>query len=161
LSNPFYNNIFESADETIAMPTAFSTVTWRGAGMDILTYANGIPYMSRSTADNIYYIGGPLRNEFTNFHHQALFVPVMYRLAALSQSVSEDLYHYINQPQFAIKKGSITARDVAKLMRGDQEIIPSQMILGNRVVFEVPKYTLVPGFYALENIEGVHKTLAF
>ena len=161
LSNPFFDNIFEATGETIAMPMASSTVTWRGAGMDILVSSNGTPYISRSVVDNIYYIGGPLRDKFSGFHNHALFVPIMYRLAALSQSVSEDLYHYIDEPQFAIKKGSITAHDVVKLVQGNQEIIPSQMILGNRVVFEVPKYTLEPGFYALENIPGVQKTLAF
>ena len=161
LSNPFYDNIFEAIGETIAMPAAFSTVTWRGAGMDILAYNTGAPYISRSVMDNIYYIGGPLRDEFSDFHNHALFVPIMYRLAALSQSVSENLYHYIDQPQFAIKKGSITAHDVAKLASGNQEIIPSQIIVGNKVVFEVPKYTLAPGFYSLDNIERVQKTLAF
>ncbi len=161
LSNPFFDNIFEATGEAIAMPTAVGTVAWGSAGMDILVFSNGTPYISRSVLDNLYYIGGPLRDEFSSFHNHALFVPIMYRLAALSQSVSEDLYHYIDQPQFAIKKGSITSHDVAKLASGSQEIIPSQMILGNRVVFEVPKYTLAPGFYSLENIEGLQKTLAF
>lgn len=161
LSNPFYESIFETSGETIAMPSAANTVTWSGAGMNILSYSNGAPYISRSLLDNIYYIGGPLREGYSGFHNHALFVPVMYRLAALSQSVSEELYHYIDEPQFAIKEGSITAQDVAKLSRGEQEIIPSQMVVGSQVVFEVPKYTLTPGFYALENIENVQKTLAF
>lgn len=161
LSNPFYESIFETSGETIAMPSAANTVTWSGAGMNILSYSNGAPYISRSVLDNIYYIGGPLREGYSGFHNHALFVPVMYRLAALSQSVSEELYHYIDEPQFAIKEGSITAQDVAKLSRGEQEIIPSQMVVGSQVVFEVPKYTLTPGFYALENIGNVQKTLAF
>lgn len=161
LSNPFLENIFEATDEAIAMPMAANTVTWSGAGMDILTYNNGVPFVSRSVGGNIYYIGGPLRDKFSNFHNHALFVPIMYRLAASSQSVSEDLYHYIDEPQFAIKRGGITTRDVAKLVRDSQEIIPSQMVLGNQVVFEVPKYTLEPGFYKLQNIENVQKTLAF
>lgn len=161
LSNPFYENIFEATGETIAMPAATNTVTWSGSGMDILSYNNGTPYISRSVLDNIYYVGGPLREEYSGFHNHALFVPIMYRLAALSQSVGEELYHYIDEPQFAIKEGSITAQDVVKLARGEQEIIPSQMVVGNQVVFEVPKYTLAPGFYTLENIENVQKTLAF
>lgn len=161
LSNPFFTHIFEASEEQMDMPEAANSVVWRSAGMDILKYKNGTPYMSRSIKDNVFYIGAPLKDTFTNFHRQAIFVPIMYRLAALSQSFSDKLYHYINESEFSIKKDAITMQDILRLKRDEEEIIPAMMISGNKVFMEVPKYTLRPGFYALTKADSVEKILAF
>lgn len=161
LSNPFFANIFEGTDEKMEMPQAFNTVNWRSAGMDLLKYKNGMPYVSRSVKENVFYIGGPFKDEFTNFHKQAIFVPIMYRLAALSQSISDKLYHYINDPQFSTKKEEVSMQDVLKLKSDEEEIIPALMIAGNRAIMEVPKHTLNPGFYTLTKGDSVVQTLAF
>src|SRR5690606_38564726 len=72
LNNPFFESIFDSSDERIEMPTAISTVTWRGGGTNILSYDNGKPFVSVSARENVFYIGGPFREGYTNFHKQAL-----------------------------------------------------------------------------------------
>ena len=161
LSNPFFENIFETEEERLEMPMAFNTVNWPSTGGGILNYKSGAPFVSRSRNENIFYIGAPLKDKYTNFHRQALFVPVMYRLAALSQSISDQLYYYINDARITIKKGDISAEDIMKLQRSDQEIIPSQFISGNKVVLELPKYTLQPGFYDLEKNKKTEKVVAF
>lgn len=161
LSNPFFMNVFESKEEDIYMPQSYNTVSWGSTGMNILNYRDGSPYFSRSSKDNVYYLGAPLKDKFTNFHKQALFVPIMYRLAALSQSYNEQLYHYISDAQIEMKKEGITAEDILKLERENQEIIPTQFIVGNKVFLEVPKFILSPGFYDLKEDDKTAKVLAF
>lgn len=160
-NNPFYQNIFNSAEENIEMPQAINTVNWRTDGNKILSYRNGVPFITESTKDNVYLIGTPLDDRYTNFHRQALFVPVMYRLAALSQSGSEKLYYEISDPQIQLKKENIEPNSILKLQRDEMEIIPSQFAVNNTVILEIPKFTLSPGFYSLMNDEDTLRNLAF
>lgn len=160
-NNPFFQNIFNSSEENIEMPLATNTVNWRTDGNKILSYRNGIPFIAESAKDNIFIIGAPFNDRYTNFHRQALFVPVMYRLAALSQTGSEKLYYEISDPQIQLKKENIEANDILKFRRDEIEIIPSQFIINNTVFLEIPKYTLDPGFYSLLHEEDTIRYLAF
>lgn len=159
--NPFFENIFDSSDERIDMPTASNTVTWRSRGLNILSYNNGTPFLAGSAVENVYYMGAPLRDQYTNFHKQALFVPVMYRLAALSLTKGEKLYYEINDAQIQLKREQLEATDILKLQREDEEIIPSQYIIDDAVFLEVPKFTLTPGFYNLVTDDRLVRSLAF
>lgn len=160
-NNPFFENIFDSSNERIEMPTASNVVTWRTQGRSILNYHNGTPFISGSTDENVFYIGAPLKDKYTNFHRQALFVPVMYRLAVLSLTKGERLYYDISDAQLQLKKEKIETTDILKLQRENTEIIPSQYIIDNTVYLEVPKFTLKPGFYHLINNNDQVRTFAF
>ncbi len=160
-NNPFFQDIFDSSDERIEMPNAFNTVTWRIEGLNILSYNNGAPFLSGSARENVFYVGAPLRDSYTNFHKQALFVPVMYRLAALSLTKGERLYYEISNAQLQLKRESLKATDILKLQREDEEIIPSQYFIDNTVFLEVPKFTLGPGFYNLVNNDTLLRSVAF
>lgn len=160
-NNPFFENIFDSSEERIEMPTATNTVTWRSQGSRILDYQNRTPFISGSSLRNVFYIGTPLKDEFTNFHRQALFVPVMYRLAAMSLTSGEKLSYQINDSQLQLKGLDMKATDILKLQREDEEIIPSQYVVDNTVFLEVPKFTLRPGFYELVKGGVVLRSVAF
>ena len=160
-NNPFFQDIFDASDERIEMPNASNTVTWQSEGLSILSYNNGVPFLSSSANENVFYIGAPLRDSYTNFHKQALFVPVMYRLAALSLTKGERLYYEISDAQLQLKRDNLEPTDILKLQRRDEEIIPSQYLIDNTVFLEVPKFTLGPGFYNLVNNDSLLRSIAF
>jgi hypothetical protein len=143
------------------MPGASNTVYWKTLGTNILKYRDDNPFLSRSERDNIFFIGAPLKDKFTSFHKQAIFVPIMYRLAALSLVKNEKLYYEISDSQIQLRKEAIEATDIIKLRRDEMEIVPSQYAKDNTIFMEIPKYTLSPGFYNIVKGEDSIKTVAF
>lgn len=161
MENPFFTNIFENTEEVISMPEARNSVTWSGSADALLSYKNGEPFLSSVSRSNIYLLGAPLDNEFTNFHNQAIFVPVMYRIAALSKSINEKFYYTMDETLMVLTVDSVSANDNFKLRNKEEEVIPAQRFSGSKLFLEVPKNTLSPGFYEFVLKDKVHKILAF
>jgi len=162
LTDPFYENIFESDNERIDMPDALPIINWRGQQMDILKLRNNLNFLSGFRKHGtIFVLATPLEDQFTSFHRHALFVPVMYRLAAMSKKTFEKPYYSINESTINLRLDSLNKQDIFKLTDSESELIPNQRISANELIMEMPKNILNPGFYDL-NLEGTNKAvLAF
>ncbi|MCK5279769.1 MAG: BatA domain-containing protein [Cyclobacteriaceae bacterium] len=162
LSDPFYENIFESANERIDMPNALPILNWQGQQMDLLKLKNNLNFLSGFRKQGtIFILAAPLEDQFTNFHRHALYVPVMYRIAAISKRSFEKLYYNINEPTINLRLDSLNKQDIFKLTDLEIELIPNQRISANELVLEMPKNTLNPGFYELKLEEKTKDVLAF
>ena len=159
LSDPFYENIFESTNEQIDMPEALPILNWRGQQFDLLKLKNNLNFLSGFRKQGVVFVlASPLEDRFTNFHRHALFVPVMYRMASISKRSFDKSYYSINESTINLKLDSLSKQDVFKLIDADIELIPNQRITANELVLEMPKNTLNPGFYDL-NLEGRTKAV--
>lgn len=162
LANPFYENIFENTDEEIEMPTAKTVFSWHGQQMDLLRLRNNLPFLSGFNQNGtIFILASPLEDRFTNFHRHALFVPVMYRMAAISKRTFEAPYYSINSPVIHLKIDSLNKKDIFKLTNQESELIPNQRINANELVLEMPKNSMNPGFYSLKRENEEKTVLAF
>ena len=162
LSDPFYEHIFENTSERIAMPDALPLVTWRAHQKDLLNFRNNLHFLSGFRNEgNVFILASPLLDAYTNFHRHALFVPVMYRIAAMSKRGFERPYYSINEPTISLKLDSLNKQDIFKLSDEQNELIPNQRISANELVLEMPKNTLSPGFYNLKLQEKSKGILAF
>ncbi len=149
-SNPFFDNIFEERTDRLQMPAAIPLVSSPGFNERILAFPDGKSFLSvRRGSGDIYLMSTPLDDEFGNFARHALFVPVMYKIAVSGKSERNELYRYINRSSFSLKQDSAVVDALYRLVREDEEIIPQQRIDGNRIYFEVPRFTLSTGFYEL------------
>ncbi len=161
-SNPFFNNMFVQSDEIIEMPLATSFISPASVHQKILTLKNRTTFLSKMTArKRIFLFGTPLKEAFTNFQKHAIFVPIMYRIAAQSNVMNDKLYHTVDESLVTLKVDSIIKNDIYKLNKESAEIIPSQRIIGNELMVEIPKHTISQGFYDLSNTAGIQKVLAF
>lgn len=162
ISNPFFENIFTEIDNKSEMPLAKNAITWDGSGINLLKSKNGTPFLTGIQKNGtIYILSSPLKEEFTNFHKHALFVPVLYRMAALSSNSYHPLSYSIDEPIISVKIDSIQNDQLFKLSRNDEEFIPEQRISGNNLILDIPKFLLTPGFYDLTYSGEVKNVLAF
>jgi len=162
LSDPFYENIFESTSERIEMPDALPNLNWRAQQMDLLKLRNNLNFLSGFRKEGtIFILASPLLDQFTNFHRHALFVPVMYRIAALSKRSFEKSYYSINESTISLKLDSLNKQDIFKLKDEQLEFIPNQRISANELVLEMPKNILTSGFYDLTLHDKTKAVLAF
>ncbi|MBA4057568.1 MAG: hypothetical protein C0490_22835, partial [Marivirga sp.] len=82
-SNPFFENVFEEKSVSLAMPKATKYVDWGNDRTAILQFKNDQPFLSKfNQIGQLYVLSCALDLSQTDFFNHALFVPVMYRIAA-------------------------------------------------------------------------------
>jgi hypothetical protein len=151
-SNPFFQNVFEERSTAIVMPKAIGVLDWGIDRSAILKFKNDKPFLSRfSMGSNVFVISSPLESTFTDFYNHALFVPVMYRIAASSKKNENKLYYVLPETFFSLRLDSAVSEAQIRLVN-QEEIIPSQRKVGNRILLDLPKHALKTGFYAV--VEG-------
>ena len=142
--NPFFENVFEERSPSMAMPRARPVVSWGADRSALLKFKDGRPFLSR--AQNAFIITSPLDNKFSDFQSHALFVPVMYRIAASGHRVSQKPYYMLSENTITLQADSL-AGEVPVRLTGKQEVVPAQRRNGDRVILEIPKFSIDPGFY--------------
>ncbi|MFC5411015.1 BatA domain-containing protein [Larkinella bovis] len=174
--NPFFRDIFEQSNQQGIenVPNAVPVWQWRVVGERLLTLRNGTPFLtqSRMSGSNgqqgqVYIFASPLNTEFGNLAQHALFVPIMYKIAALSVRPERTAYSFDdNTIEVLVNNPSPNA--VYKLKRDKLEIIPVQRINGNQLLLELPKSNqlndgqqLASGYYELQLNDKTEKLLAF
>jgi len=95
LQSQLYKNVFVGWEERIDLPSVskhFGTVSaTRSSREQLLTLSNGAPLLNGygSNEGHVYTLTTVLKDEWTNFHRHAIFVPTLFNMAL--NSVSNDL----------------------------------------------------------------------
>lgn len=162
IQNPFFYNIFESIKDNLDLPNALPTVT-NLPGSKILKLKNDAPFLTEMNKEKgkVFLLASPLDDQFTNLHRHALFVPIMYKIATLSVGEQELLSIPLGQNNIKISLDQQPYEDLFSLSFGEKEFVPEQKIIGNTLIFNLPKETLDPGYYLLKYRGNIIKTLAF
>ncbi len=142
--NPFFQNVFEEQSAMLAMPHAKRLLDWGQDRSAILKFKSGLPFLTQT--GGVFLLASPLEKDFTDFYNHALFVPVMYRLAAFGRKTEGKAYYTLSEQIVSIKADSLTGEEPLRLL-GSQEIIPPQRRAGDRVYLEIPRFAIAPGFY--------------
>jgi len=147
--NPFFEDIFSAGEGNFLMPDALPVFYMKG-GQQLLKLKNEVPFLAQFGKDkNVYVLASPLVEANTNFHQHALFVPVMYKVAASARRGGKELFYSINEPFIRLKLDSIKSGDILKLKKKEAELIPIQRIVGAEWIGELPSYSIAPGYYYL------------
>ncbi|UOR06034.1 BatA domain-containing protein [Hymenobacter aerilatus] len=166
LQNPFFQGVFTGPTRQTAMPKVAPVLRWSRSGNEILRMRDGDGYLARFTSGrgNVYIFAAPFSAVYSDFTSQALFVPVMYRLAMQSYRQATQPAYRLNQAvvSVTVPTGSQGSADqVYKLTQDSLTFIPVQRRIENRVQFEVPPAMHLPGYYVLTRNGQVISTLAF
>lgn len=156
--NPFFQNIFEERISAIAMPRAKRMLDWGADQSAILKFKNNTPFLTQE--NKTFFMSGPLTKEFTDFYNHALFVPVMYRMAASGVKSENRAYYTLKDDIIPVLADSLTGEEPLQMV-GDQEIIPSQRRVGNRIYLEIPKVSVAPGFFNVIHRRDTVDLIAF
>ena len=143
-SNPLFENIFEERSTQLAMPTAKRRLDWGQDRTAVLRFRDGSPYLSQF--GKLFLLASPLSKDDTDFYNHALFVPVMYRLAASGMKNESRLYYFLADNIVTVLADSLYGEEPVRLA-GQQEIIPPQRKDIDKVVMELPKFSMNSGFY--------------
>jgi hypothetical protein len=155
-NNPFFENVFEERSPAMVMPKAMPVFSWQRDRNSILKFKNENAFLTRvDFGGGVYLLASPLDNAFTDFYNHAIFVPVMYRIASSSKRESQQLYYTLNDNFISLRVENPDPATQFRLIR-KEEVIPEQRVLGDRVMIDIPKFTMSEGFY---NVVGRTDTL--
>jgi hypothetical protein len=159
--NPFFENVFEERSISLAMPRATKNLDWGNDRSAILQFKNDQPFLSRfEQAGTLYVMACAMDESLTDFYNHALFVPVMYRIAASGKKSDNKLYYSLRENFVSLRMDSIRGEEPLRLI-GEQELVPAQRVVGNQVFIEVPKFSISNGFYKLVAGKDTVNLLAF
>lgn len=164
--NPFFADVFQQTyqQDQLNLPNAVPVWQWN-AGSKLLSLRDGRPFLtqSRAGAGYVYVLANPLSEPFGNLAQHALFVPVMYKMAALSARPQRTAYSFDENLITIPISGAAGSPEQAvyKLKRGKLDIIPVQRIVGNQLLLEMPKSNQLTagqevesGYYELQLARG-------
>lgn len=152
------------------MPQAVPVWQWTG-GDRLLTLRSGQSFLtqSRVTGSNrqqgqLYLMASPLSPDNGNLAQHALFVPLMYKMAALSVRPQRVAYSFddnlLTLPTRATT-GQAADQAVYKLKNKAFEFIPVQRIVGSQLTLELPKanqlnagQSIEAGFFELQRTDA-------
>ena len=142
--NPFFENVFEERSAAMTMPRAIPSIDWGDDRSALLKFKNGKPFLSRMR--NTFLLAAPLENKFSDFQNNGIFVPVMYRIAASSHRISQKPYYLLSESTVTLQTDSLVGESPVRLT-GKQEVVPAQRRNGDRIILEIPRFSIDPGFY--------------
>jgi hypothetical protein len=146
-NNPFFENVFEEKSVSLAMPKAGPVLTWGLDRSAILHFKNDQPFLSLfNQKGKLYIMSSPMLHDYTDFFNNALFVPVMYRIAASGKKNESRLYYTLHENFISLNLDSLEGEEPLRLV-GKEEIVPSQRKVNERVFLEIPKFSIEQGFY--------------
>ncbi|GAB3499446.1 BatA domain-containing protein [Spirosoma knui] len=169
--NPFFQDVFQQSyqSEPLNMPSVSPVWRWNG-GNRLLTLRDGNPLLTQlrvGNQGNVYVLANPLASQYGNLAEHALFVPIMYKMAALSVKAQRTAYSF-DENVVTVPVSNASERAVYKLKRDKLEIIPIQRTVGSQLVLEMPKSNelaagqeVEAGYYALQLNGKTERLLAF
>lgn len=162
LDNPFFANVFEDKQVAFNMPKAKAIYSWRGRNSSLLKFNLGTPFLSiYEGLGMVFFMASPLKDDYTDFHKHALFVPAMYKIATYKTVNSTRSYYLLNESVIMARLDSLITDQIYKVKQNKAEIIPEQRVAGNELLMQMPKEALQSGFSSLQ-LENEHKMwLAF
>ncbi len=164
ISNPFYEGIFEQNPRNADMPYANAVMSWLGVNSQLLGFKNGKNFLSefKNGRGKLYLCASPLDRRYSDFPANAIFVPIMYKIAARSLEQNERIAYNFQDKMLVLRVPKNNKNQVFKLRNQQTEIIPGQRLNGEQLILELPEQSIEAGYYDLINDENkVLGALAF
>jgi hypothetical protein len=155
--NPFFENVFEEKSPVMEMPSARPLLEWGVDRSAILRFRDGKPFLAHN--GKYFMLSSPLLPGYTNFYNHALFVPVMYRIAASAKRAEQNSYYTLTNDLITIRADSLFGDEPVRLV-GNQEIVPPQRRVGDKFFLEMPKFSMNAGFYYVKYRQDTLNLLA-
>ncbi len=168
-NNPFFSDVFEESvrhEINLNLPSASPVWNWSNSGQTLLSLRNGQTYLNQVSKGKgkVYWFAAPLSPAFGNVAQHAIFVPVMYKIAALSVRPQRTSYTFDENP-ITLNVANPAPETIYKLRRNKSELIPIQRVSGNQLLLEIPSgdqssESLNAGYFELVRDNKVEQIIA-
>lgn len=161
-----FKNVFENFPQNPDLPLVkkYYQLSKSGAKQEsLMSLATSEPFWEgyNSGKGNVYICAVPLNEEFSNLPRHALFVPVLFRMALLSEHDQPLFYTLGADESFEMQPVQTNEKQLLKLNKGDQDIIPDVKQQEGTTLLYVSDQLREPGIYSLKKQDSTLAALAF
>lgn len=165
----FFNDIFVNIPNNADLPKVFKHVQIDkkrfSNSLMLISLQNGTSFftLSKIGSGNVFCFASQLGKDWTNFADNALFVPIMYKIAMLGGQMSQLSYtlgvdkDIMINDLTAFSKGDVRIRDA----QGNFEMIPMVDMRNNRALIRLYDELPGAGFYTINKGDEVIETTAW
>ncbi|MBK8546019.1 MAG: BatA domain-containing protein [Saprospiraceae bacterium] len=162
-----FKDVYNKIQSNITLPKANKSFhiqnSSRNAGEPILTNRDGSLFMCKYTYEDglLYLCASSLSENVNNLVLNAeIFVPMLYKMAISGVGQKKIAFTITNKSIIEIKNTGVGGDNVYS-MKGENEFIPGQKRLGNKVLLDVGDQVKKAGFYDIMNGDQVLESVAF
>jgi len=151
-----FNDVFENKSSNLQLPVTqgnYKLTSYSSRGEErLLIYRDGSTFLSKYTLGqgHLYLCAAPLETEFNNLvSNGEIFVPMLYKMA-ISTAKKRKIAYTIGQDEILeVDRRGAGSETVYKLKGSEEEFIPEQRIIANKVVLGLNEQVTEAGFYNL------------
>ena len=147
------NDLFDETPRNLKLPSVqqYFELSNNIKQNGILTFANGNHYLSAANVGNgnLYILSSALGVNYTDFTQQAIFAPMLYKMAVLGVKNINIAYPIEANTSITLSKLPLNAESLMRISNETMEIIPQKNIFDGLVLLNVPGNSLENGFYSI------------
>lgn len=167
LTHPVFENMFETVPRNIDLPKAYQYFRFSQqtrTSKQSLIYGQGnsaILSAYKVGKGNFYLSAIPLASEISNFANHGLFLPILFKMALISNN-EEALFYEIGKSEgFVFNNLEVAESDILKLTAKELEIIPEVRNTSAGTTLFFADQVKKAGFYDLYQEKNLLSVLAF
>lgn len=157
LSHPIFQNIFTEIPDNVRYPKVQKTyqqTQYSSAGArSLMTLQNGDPLLRvyESEKGQVFTSAIPMDGSWSNMPENALFVPLLYKIAVYKEQPYQLAYTIGNERAITLNRQRQSDDQVFKLQKGDFSFIPSQKMRGGQLTLFLRDQLKEAGIYKLRS----------
>lgn len=161
-NNAIFKSVFEKKVVNFQYPKTSSSFNVNSANPAILSYEDQSPFLTslQNELSSVYVFSAPLNKENSNFQNSPLIVPSFYNMAQSAQKtgISSML---IGENNNIFITTSLTKDDILSIKNKDENFIPIQQILNNKVKLTCTDQPEMAGNYGVFKVDELLKNISF
>ncbi len=160
--HPLFSGVFEKKIDNFQYPTTEQSFGTNGASSNILGFEDQAAFLSsvEMALSNLYVFTAAINTKMSNFQNSPLIVPTFYNMAQIGQKIGVQS-HIVGSPSTFIADININKDEIINISNSDENFIPIQQILNNRVKFTFSQMPLNAGNFTMFKKDNAVGTISF
>ena len=161
-NNPVFKSVFEKQVVNFQYPKTNNSFSVSAANPAILSYEDQSTFLTSIQNDlsSVYVFSAPLNKENSNFQNSPLIVPVFYNMAQSAQKTGISSL-LIGENNAIFLNATLSKDDILSIKNKDENFIPIQQILNNKVKLTCTDKPEIAGNYGVFKTNELLKKVSF
>jgi hypothetical protein len=161
-NHPLFSGVFENKVANFQYPKTKKEFVISGASPTVLHYEDQSPFLMalKNKVSSVYVFSAPLNTLNSNFQQSPLIVPVFYKMALNQQNNGINANTIGENPPYLVDV-LLSKDDILNVKNKEEQFIPVQQILNNKVQMNFNDYPEKAGNYSIYNKKTLVENISF
>jgi len=161
-SHPLFAGVFENKTNNFQYPKIKKDFTISTSSPAVLTFEDQSPFLTaiKNTSSSVYVFSAPVNTENSNFQQSPLIVPVFYKMALSKLNNGINTNTIGNNSSYFVAV-NLSKDEILTVKNQDEQFIPVQQLLNNRVQLFFNDYPEKAGNYTIYDSQKPIENISF